>query len=54
MKSTEPTWKIIEKRLQETLPKRRIKSIKVVQNIFLWKKYQLEFDGIKKKLSCNP
>ena len=54
MKSTEQTWKITEKRFQETLPKRRINSIKVIQNIGLWKKYQLEFDGIKKKLSCNP
>ena len=54
MTSTEPTWKMIENRLQETLPERRIKSIKVIQNIFLWKKFQLEFDGIKKKHGDNP
>jgi hypothetical protein len=36
MESTEPTWQMIERRLQETLPKERITSIKVIQNIFLW------------------
>jgi hypothetical protein len=54
MKSTEPKWKIIENRLQSTLPDRQIKSIKVIQNIFLWKKYQLEFDTLKKKLRVDP
>ena len=54
MKNTQPTWHKIESRLKETLPQKKVTSIKVIQNIFLWKKFQLEFDRLNRKHGKVP
>ena len=50
MQSTEPTWKEIESKLKLTLPQAHILSIQVIQNINLWRKFQVELEQLKQKL----